>query len=59
MAFGDHGLSRGAPYYRPLQIEELLMSQVISQETLTRLLMGKGISTRKNFRGWGRWWIKR
>ncbi len=34
---------------RVLSFEELLMSQVIQQEALTRLLIEKGILTKKEF----------
>jgi hypothetical protein len=43
--------STGYSYYRTLPIEELLMSQIISQEALTRLLVEKGIFTKEEFYG--------
>lgn len=41
----------GDSYYWTLQIEELLMFQVISQEALTRLLVEKGIFTKEESYG--------
>jgi hypothetical protein len=38
-----------------VSFEELLMSQVIQTETLTRLLIEKGLFTKEEFMGTVRW----
>lgn len=35
-----------------VSLEELLMSQVVQQEALTRLLAEKGVFTKEEFWGW-------
>jgi hypothetical protein len=37
--------------------EELLMSQVVSQEAVIRLLIEKGIFTKEEFFYWLRFWL--